>query len=225
MGSLNQTTIRDQLYEELKQRIITRVYRAGSRLNIDRLARELRVSNTPLREALTRLESDGLVVTRPNRGLRVAELDAQSIMELAQTMYALLLGTYQLCRDQNAEPALVENLENRLRRQCSLFAQEDGRAFLQAGLAFDRCFVEATGNRRLLALYDQQSALFFLMAVKRAQPSPSQERKKREENLRQHQALLTAVINRDQEALRGILARHYRQSALPGLAGPNEERS
>lgn len=58
----------DETYETVRNMLLTHEIRPGERVNIDALARRLDVSQTPVREALARLESDGLVVKEPLRG-------------------------------------------------------------------------------------------------------------------------------------------------------------
>jgi DNA-binding GntR family transcriptional regulator len=62
----------DDVYETVKGLIMDGVAEPGTRLNIDALTRELGISQTPIRESLARLESDGLVVKEPLRGYRVS---------------------------------------------------------------------------------------------------------------------------------------------------------
>lgn len=66
--------VADETYERLKARIMDHDIAPGDRLSIDGLARELQVSQTPVRESLARLESEGLVVKVPLRGYRATEL-------------------------------------------------------------------------------------------------------------------------------------------------------
>jgi DNA-binding GntR family transcriptional regulator len=64
----------DGVYEQIRALIMNHGIEPGARANIDELARELDVSGTPVREALARLESEGLVSRLPLRGYRVTEL-------------------------------------------------------------------------------------------------------------------------------------------------------
>lgn len=64
----------DDVYEAIKAMVMDHVIRPGARVSIDGLARELNVSPTPVREALARLESDGLVVKEPLKGYRATSL-------------------------------------------------------------------------------------------------------------------------------------------------------
>jgi DNA-binding GntR family transcriptional regulator len=64
----------DEVYEDLKKLIMNRVIPPGAKLNIDALSRELGTSSTPVREALARLESDGLATKLALRGYTAAPL-------------------------------------------------------------------------------------------------------------------------------------------------------
>lgn len=80
----------DDVYDILRDGLITRRIPPGSRLNLDQLARELHVSNTPVRQALARLESEGLVTKEPYRGFAASRLlDSRTIAELYD--YRLLI--------------------------------------------------------------------------------------------------------------------------------------
>ena len=92
MGKTIPLSIRDQVYESVKEDILASRYTPGEELQIDTLATEYGVSTTPIREALLRLTNVGLVVLNPNKGARVAPIDiahTQYIFELR-----LLLETY-----------------------------------------------------------------------------------------------------------------------------------
>lgn len=82
--------LRDRIYEALKKAILSvDVYRDDVRLDERRLAEELGVSRTPIREALGRLEHEGLVRTVPRRGAFVARKSKQEILEMIIVWAAL----------------------------------------------------------------------------------------------------------------------------------------
>lgn len=91
-------TKQERVYEKLRERILTGVYGPGYRIVIDRLAAEFGVSALPLREAVRRLEAEGLVVFRPNAGAQVTpanpgefdeELTVLAVLEGYATMLAM----------------------------------------------------------------------------------------------------------------------------------------
>ncbi|MDQ0894002.1 GntR family transcriptional regulator [Agromyces ramosus] len=80
----------DDVYGILRDSLVSGRTAPGSRLNLDHLARELHVSNTPVRQALARLEAEGLVTKEPYRGFTASRLlDSQTIAELYE--YRLIL--------------------------------------------------------------------------------------------------------------------------------------
>jgi DNA-binding GntR family transcriptional regulator len=71
---LKRSTLGDDVYETLRSAVLEHTLKPGDRVNIDALARELEVSPTPVREALARLESEGLLRKRPLAGYTVSPL-------------------------------------------------------------------------------------------------------------------------------------------------------
>ncbi|HEY0296990.1 MAG TPA: GntR family transcriptional regulator [Bordetella sp.] len=78
-----------QVVQALAARIIAGDIAPGAWLRQDELAEEFKTSHVPVREALRRLEAQGLVVMEPRRGVRAAPLDAASIIEVARMRAAL----------------------------------------------------------------------------------------------------------------------------------------
>ncbi|HHW91864.1 MAG TPA: GntR family transcriptional regulator [Firmicutes bacterium] len=107
------TSLRGQLYETLKEDILLNKYKPGAELQIDKLSRKFGVSTTPIREALVRLEGDGLVVSIPNRGVQVAPIslgDVRNIYEVRRLLephIAKIVARH--CEEEEVE-ALYEKL-------------------------------------------------------------------------------------------------------------------
>src|SRR4051812_15661930 len=75
MPSASPPTKQERVYREIRERILTGAYGPGFRVVIDVLAEEFGVSALPVREAIRRLEAEGLVIYRPNAGAQVAPVD------------------------------------------------------------------------------------------------------------------------------------------------------
>jgi DNA-binding GntR family transcriptional regulator len=96
----------DEIYDVLRASLISEEIAPGTKLNLDELARELHVSNTPVRQALARLESDGLVVKEPYRGFFAAPpIDLRSIEEVYDLR--LLLEPTAASRAAGHRPAIA----------------------------------------------------------------------------------------------------------------------
>ena len=111
----------DQLFMEARERILSGRLPADAPIRQDALAQELGVSKIPLREALARLESDGLVVSHPNRGFIVRPLsraDAEDVFDLRLRIEpnACVLGALQAdSAEQNAAQEAFAALDSALR--------------------------------------------------------------------------------------------------------------
>ncbi|QEN09649.1 GntR family transcriptional regulator [Oceanispirochaeta crateris] len=89
MQKIISLSIREQIYNGVKEQILKNVYKPYTLLQIDHLAENFGVSATPVREALVRLESDGLVTLIPNRGAQVTGIcdnDIENIWEMRRLL-------------------------------------------------------------------------------------------------------------------------------------------
>ncbi len=77
-------SVREQIYEGIKEMILTNIFEPGEIVPIEKMAEEFGVSPTPIREALIRLEGFGLVTLIPNKGARVSEISEQDVRDIWQ---------------------------------------------------------------------------------------------------------------------------------------------
>jgi DNA-binding GntR family transcriptional regulator len=70
MAMFDKRSLVDQVYEELRKEIVTLKYPLGSKINVNELQNEMGVSCTPIREAINRLQQEGLIVYKNKLGLR-----------------------------------------------------------------------------------------------------------------------------------------------------------
>ncbi|WP_082066092.1 GntR family transcriptional regulator [Agrobacterium arsenijevicii] len=110
-GGLSQSR-RDVVYGKLKDDLIHYRFRPGDHLSISKLCTSLRVSNTPVREALVRLHAERLVRVEPTRGFYARHLHLEEMQELYDLTHTLLLrclvgGTRPFVADQVLRPAAL----------------------------------------------------------------------------------------------------------------------
>lgn len=91
MATSRPLTKQERIYSALRERILDGVYNPGYRVVIDSIANEFDVSPLPVREAIRRLEAEGLVIFRPNQGAQVAPVDP-GLLEHEMTVLAVLEG-------------------------------------------------------------------------------------------------------------------------------------
>ena len=198
-------TIKEQTYEILKTRILKQEIPLGSRINIGQLSKELKVSNSPIREALNLLEQQGLVITTPNSGIHVVTLNRRDMFELAQVLYFWITGAYKYCVEIDCTEQLYEHMEETLKIQESYFEKKDAYEFTYYADMFDRCILEATGNERLISQFDAVFPLFFLGSLYDHQNDDQEW----VIGLNQHRDILNAIREKRHEDVLKLLEIHY----------------
>lgn len=108
-------TAQQEAYAHLRESILAGHYPGGTRLNLDEIARAVRASRMPVREALRQLATEGLVTIRPNRGVVVTELTAEDILELFETR-AVLEGLAARVAAPHMDAEALAELETLLAR-------------------------------------------------------------------------------------------------------------
>jgi DNA-binding GntR family transcriptional regulator len=152
-------TLKQAIYQQLRERIIFQDLKAGEFVNETRLAQELGVSRTVLREIIARLVSDGLLVATPGQGAYVQGIDLLMIKS-AYEMRIPLEGLAGRLAAERAQPTQLEALRELLRRAETAKAQPDYRELARLDWEFHRIIGEMTQND-LLATTLQRLLLPF----------------------------------------------------------------
>ncbi|MEU8773224.1 GntR family transcriptional regulator [Streptomyces sp. NPDC048606] len=146
-------TAAERVYQHVKEGVLDRRYEGGTLLTEGGLAEAVGVSRTPVREALLRLETEGLLKLYPKKGALVLPVSAQEITDVIETR--LLVEEFTATRAVPAPPALLERLEELLALQRRHAAEGDLAAMMTADRCFHAEIVRNAGNQILCRLYDQ----------------------------------------------------------------------
>lgn len=144
-------TLSDRVYAVLRERILQGTYASGQRLNLAELARDLRVSNTPVREAVARLGRVGLVEVVPYSGPRVRHLNPKQVADLFDVRIALEELAVRLV-DQREDDHKLQGIARALLIQGDALKTGDRRARIEADRAFHDALVQASDNSVLIEM-------------------------------------------------------------------------
>jgi DNA-binding GntR family transcriptional regulator len=146
----------ERVYRTLRRRIVDGTYVGGYRLVLDQLARELEVSPVPVREAVRRLEAEGLVTFTRNVGAEVRGIDVGDYAEAMQTLSYLEGAATSLAgphlTPERLERARALNDEMRHLLEHGL----DAVRFTELNEQFHRVLCEACPNGHLFAVLDRE---------------------------------------------------------------------
>jgi DNA-binding GntR family transcriptional regulator len=222
MAHIEQTTARDGqhvalVHERLRTAILRGEIEAGATTSQTALAKQLEAGRTPLREALRMLQREGLVISEPNRRVRIADLssdDAEElyIMRIALECVAIRITVPALTSDDFAA------LEGYMAQMDHYMKQDDLRGMRAPHLAFHNLLVAGAGPRvseEIEQLFDHAERYRLRWGMRSIWA----------ERAAEHRAILDAASARDQDLTALRLAEHYARTAALVFAGLDPDHS
>jgi DNA-binding GntR family transcriptional regulator len=199
---LENRTLRERVFEHLRDEILSGELPAGTELHEVGLASSLGVSRGPLREALGRLAAEGLVTITPRRGAVVTKLSKREFVEAYQVREALESLAVRLAvpRLTDAERRRLHDLSDEMVR---LADDGDAQAFFEANRRFHQIIVAASGNERL-----QEMHRLLIAQMARLLARSQQLRGGLQQSIAEHRAILEAVDAGDAERAARLMEEH-----------------
>lgn len=141
----------DRAYHALRQALVDFRFRPGERIREARIASEMALSRTPVREALNRLASEGFVTLVPNRGFFVRALDIDDLLDIHELRAIVESAAFaRMCR--RADDAQIAALADYWQSVQPAYAAHDADAILEADEGFHMMIARASGNSEIVAL-------------------------------------------------------------------------
>jgi DNA-binding GntR family transcriptional regulator len=199
--------------DRLRDMIMQGELHAGEWLRQERLARELGVSHTPIREALKQLEVEGLVEHVPYRGVRVVEFNVDDVIDI-YNMRSALEGLAAAAAAQNASPEEVAELR-RLHEEIIAIPEtgETQHQLKELNRQFHRGIVHASGRTYLIRMLDQLWSWFPTMLwSKFALDADLSTPERTGVDNREHGEIVTALETHDAQAAERVIRQHIDES-------------
>ncbi|MFI5759367.1 MULTISPECIES: GntR family transcriptional regulator [unclassified Streptomyces] len=195
-------TAAERVYRHVKQAVLDRRYEGGVLLTEGELAVAVGVSRTPVREALLRLETEGLLKLYPKKGALVLAVSAQEIADVIETR--LLVEEYTVRRAVPAPAGLLERLAELVEEQRRLGDAGELGAMMAVDRAFHAEIVRSAGNQILGRLYDQLRDRQLRMGVALLHAHPERV----ERTLAEHREILDALRAGDADTAAAAVRAH-----------------
>jgi DNA-binding GntR family transcriptional regulator len=212
------TLLPDRIYHHLRKKLISGKLSQGSRLDYKKISAEMGVSVTPVREAMGKLASEGLVELIPRAGAMVRKLSSQEAIQLYGVREAIETYASVKAADLITVPRL-DQLQTLLTRMRVLIGKsfsargkvmkgEDLAEFLEADLSFHMTIIEAAGNPRLTKLAGDSHIHSRIFGAERF----GHDRELLEEADKTHRDIYQALRNRDAISASRLVAKHIGRS-------------
>lgn len=161
MEKVKKKSLKLQIYDEIKDRIIRCEYLPGMQLNEDLLCNQFGSSRTPVRDALSRLEQEGLVNIHAKRGVQITEVSISAVNELFEVRMRIepyAVRTYGSRQSDEVYAGYMRQFSKGVGSKTDFYALDN---------AFHHSFIEVSGNRYLQMVHGitaDQSARFRILS-------------------------------------------------------------
>ncbi|MCI0753096.1 GntR family transcriptional regulator [Teichococcus vastitatis] len=200
-------SLAERAYRRLRDAIVDGSLPGGERISERSLAQTLGISAQPVREALRRLEAEGMVVTLPRRGTLVAEFGPRRLAEMGLIRIALE-GTAASLAARQAGAEDIAALLGLLRAMRPLLQGNDIAALAEANERFHGRIEGLTGNSFLQRSLEALRAYDHFGRLRALRSTPQEPRRA----WREHAAILSAIRRRDPERAEARMRAHVRRS-------------
>ena len=194
--------LRDVVFNTLRQAILRGELKPGERLMEIQLANKLGVSRTPIREAIRKLELEGLVLMIPRKGAEVAEITEKSLRDVLEVRRALEELAVQLACEKITKEEIRE-LERVAKEFQQVVNSSDITEIAEEDVCFHDIIYTATDNQKLIQLLNnlrEQMYRYRVEYLKRDGVFP--------QLIAEHEAIIRHIENNEKEKATEVMCRH-----------------
>ncbi len=203
--------LRDVVFNTLRQAILRGELKPGERLMEIQLANKLGVSRTPIREAIRKLELEGLVLMIPRKGAEVAEITEKNLRDVLEVREALEILAVQLACDRMTKEQIVE-LRVAAKEFEDVLKSDDITMIAEADVKFHDIVYDATCNQRLVQLLNNLREQMYRYRVEYLKKSEV-----RSKVAAEHQDLIHFIESKDGDAASKNICEHI-ENQVVGVA-------
>ncbi|WP_271271111.1 GntR family transcriptional regulator [Aliamphritea hakodatensis] len=200
----NKVSLTDQVYENIKWKILSMEFAPGAYLNELELCSQLGYTRAPVHHALQRLKYDGLVDIIPRKGVVVKALTPKDIENLIEARLPLEVAMVA-CAAERATEEQCQALQEILQQAYALIENNDQQGLIRLDRDFHTSLAQMTGNDFFVDLVGnlhQRSTLLWHFSVSDKQTYVAVQK--------QHEAIADAVCRRDQAAAVAAITQHLK---------------
>ncbi|WP_312832999.1 GntR family transcriptional regulator [Sedimentibacter saalensis] len=191
-------------YDYLKNMILSNKLAPNAPIREMDIANELKISRTPLREAMRELEAEGLIVSYPSQGSYVSKITPYDIEEIYELRVLLEL--------HSLENSISRFTDDELNYLSKAFDQTyddiDWIEYHKADRMLHQLIIEKAGNKRLVGFMNNLNA-----QIERVRRMSSSDIKRRESSYREHKEIINLIRNKDLQKCKVSLGNHLRSVA------------
>ena len=208
-------SLSDIATDSIRNAIIRGDFKMGQSVTEAALSEALKISKTPVREALSKLESEGLVLSKKNKGYRIFSMTRDEYVELSELRFALEAQAlrYGFARNHSF---LINELKDLLVKMEDYLEKSDREIYQTLDNDFHHVFFKACGNKAITKLYDKHQSVIVATRLRNLK----NEKITKHVSFDQHKLMLHLLENNDLDKAIKILEGHIVNYARESFVEP-----
>ena len=208
-------SLSDIATDSIRNAIIRGDFKMGQSVTEAALSEALKISKTPVREALSKLESEGLVLSEKNKGYRIFSMTRDEYVELSELRFALEAQAlrYGFARNHSF---LINELKDLLVKMEDYLEKSDREIYQTLDNDFHHVFFKACGNKAITKLYDKHQSVIVATRLRNLK----KEKITKHVSFDQHKLMLHLLENNDLDEAIKILEGHIVNYARESFVEP-----
>ena len=200
--------LRDIIFEKLQKAIFCGKFKSGEKITEKEIAKELKVSRTPVREALYRLASTGLIKIIPHRGFIISRWSSKEIKDVIELRIVLEVFAVKLAI-KRILPNEINELKTLIAKMGKAAKKEDMLKASHLNSLFHDKIILASKNKELFEVMKPiKNKIHHFRIISIFTPS------RLKGSLKEHKEILNALINKDDELAQKLMAKHIQEVGL-----------
>ena len=201
---INKKSLSDQIYDVLKMEILKSEIPFGDKLVNRTLQKRFGVSSSPIRDAINRLNQDGLVSSIDKTGATVVDFDYNFFLEVNEILLYIINTGVKL----SSQKSDVKEVCNHLQKYISLQEKHIGTdKFFDYDYKFHKVFIDYSYNSRLKKLFKEYNVLHEMLVRNYYNPETMQ---LQGDSIKTHRRIMEAYCNNDYNLATDFMEEHYK---------------
>lgn len=204
-------TMVEAICRNIRRDVLTHELKPGQKLNVKELAERYGTSETPVKLALNRLISEKIVENYPRHGMKIKSIDREEAEEIFQLRLMMdLYYTKEIIQSVHVNKALKEALQANVREHYEILRKYENDSSVEKfmeiymqDLKFHELYLICSGNRKLVEMYHSLNPFIYSNYIFRKQTA-----EKNLAGVQEHERILQAIFDQDEEQLRSCLREH-----------------
>jgi len=206
MERTNYLTLSETIYRNIKESIVNHKYKHGNRLLLKNLSNEMKVSVTPVREALKKLDKDGLVKIIPNKGAIVVKLTLKDVVEIYDIRKQLESLAMELII-KRVTKKMIDELNEICDKDDDCITKGDLKLHTKYNNRFHKLLVIFSQNKRLNKFYNELGGQLSVVISKTIDFAGEPKK-----SVNEHRKIVEALTKKDAELAKKIIQGHIQNA-------------